>query len=37
MVVFTIGCCHDNSLQYTPVNENETLGVLPKVKQIDHF
>jgi len=44
MVVFTIGC----SLQYTPMNENETPGVLPiftenfksfnlKVKQIYHF
>jgi len=24
VVVFTIGCCHGNSLQYTPMNENET-------------
>ena len=46
--VFMIGCCHENSLQCTTMNENETPGVLPiftenfrglnpKVKQIDHF
>jgi len=48
MVIFTIGCCHGNSLQYTHMNEKETPGVLsiftenfrglnPKVKQTDHF
>ena len=27
MVIFTIVCCHGNSLQYTHMNEKEILGV----------
>jgi len=48
MVIFTIGCCHGNSLQYTHMNEIETPGVLliftenfrglnPNAKKINHF
>jgi len=29
MVIFTIGYCYDNSLQYTYMNEKETPGPLP--------
>jgi len=45
--VVTIDCCHDNSLQYTHLNEKEPPGVLliftasarglnPKMKQMVH-
>ena len=48
MVIFTIVCCHGNSLQYTYVKKKEIPGVWlifnvnvrslnPKVKQIVHF
>ena len=48
MVIFTIVCCHGNSVQYTHMNENEIRGVWlifivnarssrPKLKQIGSF
>ena len=48
MVIFTIVCCHGNSLHYSHINDKEIQGVLPiftvnatslnpKLKQIAHF
>ena len=48
MVIFTIVCCHGNSLYYTHINEKEIPGVLliftvnagslnPKLKKIVRF
>ena len=48
MVIFTIACCHGNSLQHTHMNESEISDVWliftvnarslnPKLKQIVHF